>query len=255
MKKTIKLLGLIAFVVIIGLLMAACTGGGSGGGKSINNADDLKAYLDKQPANSPDNPIKVAMKLNEQMVENVKEAINAAGKYVSLNLTGSPLTTIPYDAFSGCKSLVGITIPNSVTEISGGAFSGTGLTSITIPDSVTSISYQGFSGCTSLTSVTIPNSVTKIEGGAFGFCSGLTNITIPASVTSIGSSAFYSCTSLTSVTFQGTITSNNFSRGETNRGILVYPTFPGNLRDQYLATNGGIGTYIKLSSTGEWEKQ
>lgn len=52
-----------------------------------------------------------------------------------------------------------------------------GLTSVTIPDSVTSIGNSAFSGCTGLTSVTIGTGVTSIGGGAFISCSGLTSIT------------------------------------------------------------------------------
>ena len=40
--------------------------------------------------------------------------------------------------------------------------------------------------CTGLTSITIPNSVTSIGGYAFYSCSSLTSVTIPDSVTSIG---------------------------------------------------------------------
>ena len=47
-----------------------------------------------------------------------------------------------------------------------------GLTSITIPDSVTSIGYSAFEGCTGLTSITIPDSVTSIGNCAFLGCSG-----------------------------------------------------------------------------------
>ena len=43
-----------------------------------------------------------------------------------------------------------------------------------------------FSGCTGLTSVTIPESVTSIGNSAFYNCSSLASVTIPDSVTSIG---------------------------------------------------------------------
>ena len=100
-------------------------------------------------------------------------------------------------AFSGCSGLTSITIPNSVTEIGSSAFSGcSGLTSITIPKSVTVIGFSAFYGCLSLTSVTIPKSVTVIGSSAFIGCSGLTSITIPNSATKIGEKAFSGCTGL-----------------------------------------------------------
>ena len=58
---------------------------------------------------------------------------------------------------------------------------------------VTGIAYSAFWGCTGLTSVTIPNSVTSIGRAAFEYCSGLTSVTIGSSVTSIGKSAFAFC--------------------------------------------------------------
>ena len=123
----------------------------------------------------------------------------------SVAVTGG---NILYGAFSKCTGLTTVTIGNSVTSIGDWAFSNcSGLTSITIPNSVTSIGGSAFSGCTGLTSVTIGNSVTSIGDFAFSGCAGLTSITIPDSVTSIGSSAFKNCTGLTSVTIGNSVTS------------------------------------------------
>ena len=123
-------------------------------------------------------------------------------------IKGVTVTSIGNGAFGWCKSLTGVTIPDSVTSIGGSAFYGcTSLTSVTIPDSVTSIGGSAFGNCKSLTNMTIPDSVTLIGNGAFLGCTSLTSVTIPDSVTSIGEQAFSECTSLTSVTIPDSVTS------------------------------------------------
>ena len=110
------------------------------------------------------------------------------------------VTSIGQGAFSGCTGLTSVTIGNSVTSIGAFAFSDcSGLTSVTIGNSVTSIGDYAFIGCSGLTSVTIPNSVTEIGDWAFCDCSGLTSVTIPNTVTSIGDEAFRDCSGLTRI--------------------------------------------------------
>lgn len=72
---------------------------------------------------------------------------------------------------------------------------------VEIPDGVTKICGGVFSGCTTVTSVTIPNGVEKIEANAFYGCERLTEIVLPDSVSYIGDYGFCECTALENVTF------------------------------------------------------
>ena len=115
---------------------------------------------------------------------------------------------IEKSAFVECKSLTSVTIPNNVMSLGERAFSYCfGLTSITIGNSVTSIGTYAFEQCRGLLSLTIPNSVTSIGQYAFYACKGLSSVTIGNNVTSIGYDAFESCSSLTSVTLPSSLTS------------------------------------------------
>ena len=82
-------------------------------------------------------------------------------------------------------------IPDSVTSIGNGAFSGcSSLSNIVIPDSVTSIGSKAFDDCSSLSSIVIPNSVTSIGEWAFSNCSSLKYISIPKSVICLNGNPF-----------------------------------------------------------------
>ena len=130
----------------------------------------------------------------------------------------SQYTTIGANAFFGCKNLMSVDLPNTITDIKQRAFCGcSSLTSITIPNSVTSIGYEVFYDCTGLTSpvynahvfafmppsysgeYTIPDGIEIIAEYAFEYCSGLTSITMPSSLKTIGKKAFLSCSSLTTI--------------------------------------------------------
>ena len=141
-------------------------------------------------------------------------------------------------AFLDCTDLVGVTIPNTVTNIDMFAFDGcTALVSVSIPSSVTTIDKDAFYGCKALTAVyiddlaawcafdfwnemdnplyyahnlylngkkvvdlRIPESVTEIGRYAFADCTSVTNVSIPNNVTRVGGETFLNCTNLTSAT-------------------------------------------------------
>lgn len=82
---------------------------------------------------------------------------------------------------SSYTTITNAIIKQGVTSIGSWAFYGcSGLTTITIPDSVTSIGESAFYGCSGLSSIVIPNSVTSIEGWAFDGCSNLSTLSLPS---------------------------------------------------------------------------
>lgn len=100
-------------------------------------------------------------------------------------------------AFSNCKSLTNIIIPNSVKSIMGEVFYNcSSLTSITIPSEVSVLSKQLFLGCYSLKDIFLPESVQIIERGVFYDCISLENINIPNGIIDIEEYAFENCSSL-----------------------------------------------------------
>lgn len=95
-------------------------------------------------------------------------------------------------------------VPDSVSAILPGAFAGSGITSITIPDTFTTIPADAFKGCAELTSFTVGKNVTSIGSSAFEGCTSLATLTFETGGVNpliIGERAFYGTTSLTSVVF------------------------------------------------------
>ena len=110
------------------------------------------------------------------------------------------VTSLEDYCFYRCTGLTSITLPNTIASLGKYCFSGcTSLTSITLPNTIASLGQYCFDSCTSLTSITLPINLTTLGKRCFGFCTNLTSINIPDSVISLGDSCFKNCTSLISM--------------------------------------------------------
>ena len=159
----------------------------------------------------------------------------------AVNCTTSATSSSAYAPFCTCP-ISSFTFGNNVKVIPDYiCWNLTGLTSVTIPDSVTSIGIRAFCQCTGLTSVvfnadsctyagyyyysdqnvttwafrgdtnitnfTFGNNVKNIPKALCAELTGLTTVVIPNSVTSIGKGAFSNCSGLASVTIGNSVVS------------------------------------------------
>ena len=118
------------------------------------------------------------------------------------------VTYIGWSAFRECSGLTSITIPNSVTSISSDAFDGTAWYD-NQPNGLVyagKVAYKYKGAMPENTAIVLEEGTTEIADEAFYNCSGLTSITIPNSVTSIGMEAFSGCTGLTSIEIPNSVT-------------------------------------------------
>jgi len=137
------------------------------------------------------------------------------------------------------KALTSVSIPNSITIISGSSFKNSSLQSVTIPSSVNTINNYAFANDSLLVSVTMPATVTSvqphifescvslqsavilnntIETAQFQYCRALKDVTISNNVTTIAATVFNGCSSLETLTVPASVTSftNNSSSQATN---------------------------------------
>ena len=135
------------------------------------------------------------------------------------------------NAFKYCTGVTSITIPNTVTTINQSAFSVTGITSIEIPSSVTTIGQDAFNSCESLKTAYIGGGT--IQSSAFYYATKLEEVTLGNNVTEIQSVAFDE-TIIKTVTIEGNanpiVNENAFTYGLASTGAtLIVPV--GRLND------------------------
>ncbi len=111
-----------------------------------------------------------------------KFVCTVGGISYSVNTTNKTASVVSnyYGAYSGNiiipETIIYDNTTYSVTSIGEDAFYKSGITSVTIPNSVTSISENAFLDCHQLEFVTIGNSVTTIGEHAFRYCYRLTEL-------------------------------------------------------------------------------
>lgn len=115
---------------------------------------------------------------------------------------GTALKNIEDDAFSNCKALKIIDLPNSIETIGSSAFRLSGLIKIVIPNNIKKLSTLVFSECANLKDVTLGTNIAIIESFAF-YNTAIERIIFPKKLKKISEQAFACCKNLKEVVFEG----------------------------------------------------
>lgn len=139
-----------------------------------------------------------------------------------------------YFNFSWDSTSVGVTFPgvfDYVNQSFANCWTGYSkpIGNLIIPDSVTYgghtysvvwIGYGAFYECSGISSITIPNTILEILSGAFYGCTGLSSITIPTSVLDIWGGAFSGCSNLSTVYYNAVNCESSGTLVGFERGIF-----------------------------------
>ena len=112
------------------------------------------------------------------------------------------LTMLGSLTFYNCTALKQVTIPSTVTDIQNRAFKGSGLTSVTVPDTVKKTGYEVFMNCANLVSVDYTEGVSMLNPCTFMNCTSLKKFDFTDNMCRIRSNAFNGCTALERITFE-----------------------------------------------------
>jgi len=189
--------------------------------------------------------------LSDITIPDTVESMDEAAFYKSEKLTACKLPSgfakIPDWCFQGCTALSGHAIQSNIRTIGAGAFYGSGLVSMAVPDTVTSIGSSAFAACVSLTSLSIGSGVTEIPDSMCGSDVSLASVTLPGTITAIGSGAFQSCAKLTAITLPlGLKTIGAFAFNDSGLTSLDVPASVESIGQR--AIEGGIPVTVRATT-------
>ena len=167
-----------------------------------------------------------------------------------------------------------------VTEIGAYGLSGSGVTSVELPETLTAIGASGLRGLSNIESIKLPDNVESLGVEFLKGCSnlreisfadgikitelprsafegtGLASVSIPASVTSIGANAFSGCPNLKSITLPSGLTSigeSAFSECTSLKTVVYLTDSPVKVAANTFTDYSTTTLYALLSAKDEYE--
>lgn len=127
------------------------------------------------------------------------ETVSIPAKMQTAGIYSNNSSEKGWGIFNGCVNLKNVIFGEGTEVIHRGLFAGSGLKSVTLPDTVTKIDIYAFSNCEQLEKVELSAKLSSIGAYAFGGSTKLKEVKIPDTISEIGKGTFKNCTALETV--------------------------------------------------------
>ncbi len=120
---------------------------------------------------------------------------------IDLSATDIVGNGLPECAFLGMANLSTVILPETISSIGCGAFSGSGITSVAIPVEMDSIADYAFRNCYKLESIALPGKLRYLGRGAFANCQAMQQVYFAANdrLNTIREETFEGCSSIATI--------------------------------------------------------
>lgn len=147
-------------------------------------------------------------------------------------------------AFSGCKRLQHIDLPDSVEYLGDYCFASSGLTALRFPDRLKTIPEGCCSGCANLSDVTFGQQLQTINSAAFEACKKLQTVSFPESLLRVDNDAFEK-TAITRFIFPASVQEVGDVKHSRFYIEPLYPTYNSVISDRPVLVFLGMDTVLK----------
>lgn len=198
---------------------------------NFENYDNLTAIevADCNPYFSDDNGVL----LNKSKTWLIKYPISGNAHYI----VPVTVTHIGNRAFSYCRKLTSIDLPDQLVYMGNDAFFACSFDHITLPESLKTIKEAAFSNCKLLQTIVIPSAVDSIDRLVFFDCNALTKIILPSTLVYFYADAINGCDNLSEMKMNTSappeVKGSEFGFLEANVENCILKV-PGESEDSYL---------------------
>ena len=170
-----------------------------------------------------------SISLPETVVSIGESCFSECQRLIKVEMNSTQITVIPKLCFSQCSSLIFVKLPPKCASLGEKAFMSSGITFISLPESITKLDQLAFFKCEYLQIMDLHETqIKEFPEKTFYGCRKLKKIYVPNDLIQVADFVFEDCTSLETLVYYGIEINNNLLHFPLDLRVLVTNEYKGN---------------------------